>query len=65
MAIPSGNRRLKYGKISRPKPAAKTHADKPKPPKQTDNNVVAAIAATVIIVLGLAALAVLAYVKTK
>jgi hypothetical protein len=36
-----------------------------KAPKQSGNNVTAAIVATVIIVLGLAALAVLAYLKTR
>ncbi len=36
-----------------------------KSPEQSSNGVTAAIVATVIIVLGLAALAVLAYIKTK
>lgn len=36
-----------------------------KPPKVKDNNVTSAIVATVVIVLGLAVLAVMAYIKTK
>jgi|GEM_PF-5235291 hypothetical protein len=45
--------------VSKAQPSVK------KPPKQAGSNVTMAIISTVIIVLGLAALAVLAYVKTK
>jgi len=45
----------------KPQPQLKTKA----PPKKSDNGVTAAIAATVIIVFGLAILAVYAYMKTK
>ncbi|PIZ61748.1 hypothetical protein COY17_03745 [Candidatus Saccharibacteria bacterium CG_4_10_14_0_2_um_filter_52_9] len=53
---------------AKPEPAKPHHEDKkaPKPkaePKPHNNNVIAAIFATVIIVLGLAALTVLAYLK--
>jgi hypothetical protein len=48
------------------KPAPKPPAPpKPASPKQTNGNVIAAIFATVIIVLGLSAMAVMAYIKTK
>jgi hypothetical protein len=48
------------------KPASPAPASKPiTPKKKSGSGVIAAIVATVIIVLGLAALAVVAYVKTK
>jgi uncharacterized protein HemX len=51
----------------KPQPPAQPKAapEPPKPPKQPGNGVTAAIVATVIIVLGLALLAVYAYLKQK
>jgi hypothetical protein len=51
-----------------PTPAPVAKSQRPnvkKAPKQSGNNITTAIFATVIIVFGLAALAVLAYLKTK